>query len=41
ILNANDQWTSLLKDLKNTFNKYQKVINYSFMGFPKNWEEIL
>ncbi|KAA9219173.1 Abi family protein [Aerococcus loyolae] len=39
ILNANDQWTSLLKDLKNTFNKYQKVINYSFMGFPKNWEE--
>ena len=41
ILNSNDQWKSLLKDLKNTFNKYQGCFNYSFMGFPKNWRNIL
>lgn len=41
MLNSNDQWESLLKDLKNTFNKYQGYFNYSFMGFPTNWEDIL
>lgn len=41
ILNSNDQWKSLLKDLKSTFNKYQGCFNYSFMGFPKNWRSIL
>lgn len=41
ILNSNDQWESLLKDLENTFNKYQDYINYEFMGFPSNWKDIL
>lgn len=41
ILNANDQWKSLLKDLENTFNKYQGYFNYRFMGFPNNWKDIL
>lgn len=41
ILNSNDQWYSLLKDLKNTFNKYSGSFNFSFMGFPSNWEDIL
>ena len=41
ILNSNDQWKSLLADLKNTFNKYHGYFNYSFMGFPTNWEDIL
>lgn len=41
ILNSNDQWESLLRDLKNTFNKYQGDFNYSYMGFPRNWKDIL
>ena len=41
ILNSNEQWNSLLNDLKNTFHKYESVINFSFMGFPKDWENIL
>lgn len=41
ILDSNDQWKSLLKDLERTFNKYQKYFNYSFMGFPENWKDIL
>src|SRR5699024_2752954 len=41
ILNSNDQRKSLLKDLENTFNKYQGYFNYNFMGFPNNWKDIL
>lgn len=41
LLNSNDQWESLLKDLENTFNKYQDYFNYKFMGFPPNWKDIL
>lgn len=41
ILNSNDQWKSLLKDLENTFSKYQGYFNYQFMGFPKDWKDIL
>ncbi|MFP5528711.1 Abi family protein [Peptococcus simiae] len=41
MLNSNEQWTSLLRDLKKSFNKYQGAFNFSFMGFPENWEEVL
>lgn len=41
ILNSNEQWTSLMKDLRTTFNKYEGYFKFSFMGFPNNWEEIL
>ncbi|KXA19331.1 Abi family protein [Gardnerella vaginalis] len=41
MLKANEQWCSLLKDLKNTFAKYESSFRFDFMGFPKNWEEIL
>ena len=41
ILNSNDQWRSLLRDLGNTFDKYQGFFNFSFMGFPNNWKDIL
>lgn len=41
ILHSNDQWSSLLKVLKNTFDKYQGYINYKFMGFPNNWKDVL
>lgn len=41
MLNSNEQWLSLLKDIKNTFNKYDGCFNLSFMGFPRNWEQVL
>ena len=41
ILNSTGQWESLLKDIKNTFNKYHGFFNYRFMGFPNNWKDIL
>ncbi len=41
MLNSNSQWDSLLKDIKHTFSKYDYCFNLSFMGFPKNWKEIL
>ena len=41
ILNSNNQWKSLLRDLGNTFDKYQGFFNFSFMGFPNNWKDIL
>lgn len=41
MLNSNDQWDSLLKDLKLTFDKYQGFYHLDFMGFPKEWESIL
>lgn len=41
LLNSNEQWDSLLRDLKITFKKYDGYFNFSFMGFPKNWKEIL
>lgn len=41
LLNSNEQWISLLKDLKNTFNKYNGVFKLEYMGFPNNWAEIL
>ncbi len=41
ILNSNDQWKSLLKDLENTFHKYNGYFNYRFMGFPDDWKKIL
>ena len=41
MLNSNEQWISLLKDLKKTFVKYNGFFNFSFMGFPNNWEDIL
>ena len=41
MLKANEQWSSLLKDLKNTFVKYKGSFEFAFMGFPNDWEEIL
>lgn len=41
MLKENEQWQSLIKDLKNTFSKYKGSFKFDFMGFPKNWEEIL
>ncbi len=41
MLNSNDQWISLLKDMKITFSKYQEYFNFKFMGFPDNWNDIL
>lgn len=41
ILNSNDQWKSLLNDLKNTFDKYSGYFNFKYMGFPENWKDIL
>lgn len=41
MLKANEQWSSLLKDLKNTFVKYKGSFELAFMGFPQDWEEIL
>ena len=41
MLNSNDQWDSLLKDLKRTFIKYQGVFHFAYMGFPDNWDEVL
>ena len=41
MLKANEQWSSLLKDLKNTFAKYKGSFEFAFMGFPNDWEEIL
>lgn len=41
MLNSNDQWISLLNDLKNTFSKYKGYFNFKFMGFPDNWGDIL
>ena len=41
MLNANAQWDSLLKDIKVTIRKYKDVVNLSFLGFPKNWLQIL
>ena len=41
MLKANEQWSSLLKDLKNTFVKYKGSFEFAFMGFPQDWEEIL
>lgn len=41
MLNSNSQWDSLLKDIEHTFSKYAYCFNLSFMGFPKNWKEIL
>ncbi len=41
MLNSNEQWLSLLKDLKKTFIKYKGFFDFSFMGFPNNWEDIL
>lgn len=41
ILKSNDQWRSLLWDLENTFDKYHGYFNYSFMGFPNNWKDVL
>lgn len=41
MLKANEQWSSLLKDLKNTFVKYKGSFELAFMEFPQDWEEIL
>lgn len=41
MLNSDERWKSLLKDLKSTFKKYDNFFKYKFMGFPENWKEIL
>lgn len=41
MLNANEQWGSLFRDLEKTFNKYKGCFNLSFMGFPEDWIVIL
>ncbi|MDO5714939.1 MAG: Abi family protein [Tissierellia bacterium] len=41
MLQSNSQWDSLLKDLKLTFTKYQGSFRFDFMGFPKDWKNIL
>lgn len=41
MLNANEQWESFLRDITCTIEKYDSVINFSFMGFPDDWQKIL
>lgn len=41
ILCANEQWKSFFREIDKTISKYDKYICFSFMGFPKNWREIL
>ncbi|MGX7072521.1 Abi family protein [Helcococcus kunzii] len=41
MLNSNEQWESLLKDIKKTFEKYDGYFKLSFMNFPDNWYDIL
>ncbi len=41
MLNENEQWCSLLRDISRTFDKYSDIYNLSYMGFPQNWKEIL
>ena len=41
MLHGNEQWESFLKDIDKTMNKYQDVVILSFIGFPKDWKEIL
>ncbi len=41
MLNSNEQWESLFRDLKTTINKYLPVIRFDYMGFPSNWQEVL
>lgn len=41
ILNSNEQWKSLLKDIQRTFKKYNGYFKLSFMGFPRDWKDIL
>lgn len=41
ILNSNDQWRSFLRDIEDTIHRYEHVICFPFMGFPKDWKEVL
>lgn len=41
MLQSNEQWSSLYKNLKHTIEKYHYVIDLECIGFPENWEEIL
>lgn len=38
---ANEQWESFLRDITGTIEKYDDIINFSFMGFPEDWEPVL
>lgn len=38
---GNEQWDSLYRDLDSTIKKYSSVINFSFMGFPTDWRDVL
>lgn len=41
MLNSNEQWDYLLKDIKTTFKTYNKILDIKKMNFPENWEEVL
>lgn len=41
MLNSNEQWESLLKDIKKTFEKYDGYFKLTFMNFPIDWYDIL
>ncbi len=36
MLNSNDQWVSLLNEIKKTFHKYNVVHELSYVGFSIN-----
>lgn len=41
MLKNNEQWASFYRDITKTLDKYKDDINFSFMGFPENWQYIL
>ena len=41
MLNSNQQWDSLLADIRRTIKKHEGSFRFSYMGFPNDWESIL
>lgn len=41
ILNANVDWKLFYEFFKSVMKEYKDVVNLSFNGFPRNWEQVL
>lgn len=41
MLNSNAQWQSFRRDIEATISKFERFINFSYMGFPQNWRAVL
>ncbi|MGN1419619.1 MAG: Abi family protein [Acutalibacteraceae bacterium] len=41
MLNNNELWKSFFAEMTALFDEYSDVINLSFVGFPKDWKEVL